>query len=136
MAYYNKGANAERELIHILFKNGLSVVRTAGSGATSLPAPDVIALDKKNKLAFECKAWNAAYLSIPIEQMEELQKWARRAGTKVFVAWKIPKKGWHFLRPKDFTKRRKHFMISRKKALTHSINLNVIIGRQTILLKK
>ena len=30
MAHYKKGADAERELIHLLFDKGFSVVRVAG----------------------------------------------------------------------------------------------------------
>ncbi|MEW6294697.1 MAG: Holliday junction resolvase Hjc [Candidatus Diapherotrites archaeon] len=133
MTYYAKGANAERELIHILFEKGFSVVRAAGSAATALPCPDIIALNKEKRLAFECKAWSSTHLSIPSEQMKELISWGERAGTETYVAWKIPNKGWLFLKPQAFNKTPKHFIISKKKAFTKSLELNVITGRQAVL---
>ncbi len=130
MARYKKGANAERELIHILFDHGFSVVRTAGSGKTALPAPDILALKQGKQLAFECKAWAAGHLSIPTEQISELVGWSKRAGVKCFVAWKIPRKGWFFLTPGQMHKTKKFYLISRKNALRKAINLNVIVGTQ------
>src|SRR3990167_2246744 len=74
MAHYAKGANAERELIHLLYDRGFAVVRVAGSGKTSLPCPDIVALAPKVKLAFECKAWDKEHLNITTAQMDELYK--------------------------------------------------------------
>jgi Holliday junction resolvase len=130
MPYYRKGANAERELIHILFKKGLAVLRVAGSGTSSLPCPDVVAMKPGLQLAIECKAWSKAYLSISNAQMAELRSWAKKAGTDFYVAWKIPRKGWRFLKPMQFNKGKKGYNISMKKALSHGIDLNVVIGEQ------
>ena len=43
-----KGSNAERELILDLFNKGWAVSRVAGSGCSTLPTPDIIALKNKN----------------------------------------------------------------------------------------
>jgi len=130
MPHYRKGANAERELIHMLFDRGMAVLRVAGSGKTSLPAPDVIALKPGMQLAIECKAWNKAYLSISNAQMAELKQWSEMAGSELYVAWKIPRKGWRFLREEQFNKGTKGYNISLKKALSHGIDINVVIGKQ------
>lgn len=131
MARYKKGANAERELIHILYNSGFSVVRTAGSGKTSLPAPDLIALSKEKKLAFECKAWGGQYLNIAIRQIAELRDWSERAGAEFYIAWKVPRKGWLFLSPNALEKKPKNHTISLKKALKKGLDLNVILGKQS-----
>lgn len=133
MTYYRKGANAERELIHLLFKKGMAVLRVAGSGKTSLPCPDVVAMKPGLQLAIECKAWNKQYLNIANLQMEELRKWGKMAGAELYVAWKISHKGWRFLRPEQFSKGSKGYNISMKKALSHGIDLNVVIGAQSQL---
>tara|TARA_Y100000310_G_scaffold327497_2_gene393974 strand:+ start:7989 stop:8402 length:414 start_codon:yes stop_codon:yes gene_type:complete len=130
MAYYNKGANAERELIHALFKRGLAVIRVAGSGKTSLPSPDVVALKPGLQLAIECKAWNKKHLSISNAQMEELTIWSEMAGADLWIAWKIPRKGWRFLKREQFKKSPKSYNISMKHALTHGIDIGVVIGDQ------
>ncbi|MBU0662437.1 MAG: Holliday junction resolvase Hjc [Candidatus Diapherotrites archaeon] len=133
MTRYRKGADAERELIHKLFNLGFSVVRTAGSGSTSLPAPDLIALSREKRLAFESKAWNAAYLNISNAQMEELQGWCERADAELYVAWKIPREGWLFLKPEHFVQTGKNYAITRKKALSSALSLSVIAGHQSKL---
>ncbi len=133
MAAYRKGANAERELIHKLFDLGFSVARIAGSGSTSLPSPDIIALTPEKRLAIECKFWNSEYLHIPVKEMEQLSQWAKRAGTEMFVAWKIPNKGWFFLGPDHFNKTDKNFIVSKKTAMKKGISLLVAIGKQKTL---
>lgn len=130
MSKYQKGANAERELIHFLYAQGFAVVRAAGSGTISLPAPDVIALRRDKQLAFECKSWSAKYLNIPIENMNELFFWRNASGIDVFVAWKIPRMGWRFLKPENFKKNPKGYLVSLKTALRKGIVLDVITGAQ------
>ena len=133
MTKYNKGANAERELLRIIYNNGFGCVRIAGSGATILPSPDIVALSPNKKISFECKAWNSNYLNVSIEQMTELIKWGEISGTEVFVAWKIPQKGWFFLKPEHFNKKAKSYAISKKQAFKSSQNLSVILGKQAVL---
>lgn len=133
MTHYRKGANAERELINILFKHGMAVLRVAGSGATSLPSPDVVALKPGMQIAIECKAWNKPYLNILNAQMDELQEWGKLAGAELYVAWKIPRKGWRFLKPEQFSRSAKSYNISIKNALTHGVELTVIVGKQAQL---
>ncbi len=133
MARYNKGANAERELLKLVYESGFGCVRIAGSGATILPSPDIVALSPEKRISFECKAWKANYLNISLLQMSELIKWGEISGTDVFVAWKIPKKGWLFLRPEHFEKKGKSYAISLKNAFKKSQNLSVILGKQAVL---
>jgi Holliday junction resolvase len=133
MARYRKGADSERELIKQCFERNYSVVRVAGSGKTSLPAPDVIALKKGKILAFECKAWDSNYLTLGKNQMSELVSWSERAGADMFIAWKIPKKGWIFLKPSDFKETSKNFIITRKKAFARGQKLSVVLGEQARL---
>ncbi len=133
MTRYAKGANAERELIHELFDRGFSVVRVAGSGKTALPAPDIIALSRNKKLAFECKAWGSNSVSIPLQQMRELVSWCERAGVEAFVAWKFPREGWFFLKPEHFTKTAHAYNCTKHNALKQKLDLNVITGRQATL---
>ena len=133
MAHYNKGANAERELIKTLFDWGFAVLRVAGSGVSPLPSPDVVALKSGKILAFECKAWKGNYLAIPLITMNDEVNWAKTAGAEFFVAWKIPREGWLFVRAENFHNAGKNFMISIEEARKHSTALGVIAGNQTQL---
>lgn len=133
MANYRKGANAERELIHAIWQAGFAVSRVAGSGSSSLPSPDIIALKGLKRLAFECKAWDAAYLSLEIEKMEAQIEWCERAQAECWIGWKIPRQGWLFLKPEHFSKAGKNYMISKTFAQTKGIKLPVVLGHQTTL---
>ncbi|MDO8648073.1 MAG: Holliday junction resolvase Hjc [Candidatus Diapherotrites archaeon] len=133
MTRYTKGANAERELIKVLWNNGFATVRAAGSGVTPLPSPDLIALGNGKKLAFECKAWDSAYLNLSVEQFLTTKQWCSIAGSEFFIAWKVPNKGWLFLKPETFVRNPKNFTISLKTAKVKAVPLNVILGKQSLL---
>ena len=51
----SKGTRGERELFHLFWNNQWGCIRTAGSGSTPLPAPDLLASKKNRYLAIECK---------------------------------------------------------------------------------
>ncbi|MCX6803334.1 MAG: Holliday junction resolvase Hjc [Candidatus Diapherotrites archaeon] len=121
MAHYNKGANAERELIKVLFDKGFAVLRVAGSGVSPLPSPDVVALKNSRILAFECKAWKGNYLAIPVVTFNDEVNWARVAGAEFFVGWKVPHEGWFFLRAEHFRNAGKNFMVSLEEARKNGV---------------
>lgn len=133
MAYYNKGASAERELLHQLYGMGLAVVRAAGSGKTSLPCPDVVAAINGRILAFECKAWRAENLSISLEQMDQLTEWCEKASAQLVIAWKVPNQGWLFLNKDHLHPTGKYFTISKKNAFKKSMDITTITGVQNKL---
>ncbi len=136
MSRYAKGANAERELIKMLFDKGFAVARVAGSGVSPLPCPDIVALKPGKVLGIECKAWDSAYLSIPIEQIEGLLKWAGASGGEVFVGWKQSRKGWFFIDPGNFNRSKKFYIISQKNSVSKGVSLEVLLGNQTVFAKK
>lgn len=118
MTHYNKGANAERELLQTLYLAGMAVCRAAGSGKgkDTIPTPDAIALREGKIYAFECKAWKADNLSISHMQMNDLEKWCNIAGAELVIAWKIPRKGWRFMTKDDFHVNEKSYAINKEKA--------------------
>ncbi len=130
---YQKGSAAERELISLLYAKGFSVLRAAGSGKSSFPAPDIVALNREKKLAIECKAWDSDYLSIPLAQMEEQIGWSERAGAEMVVAWKMPREGFFFLSPNHFVKTAKSYAISKENAKKNGSKLDVFLGFQSRL---
>lgn len=111
MVQYNKGANAERELIKKLDLLGFAVLRVAGSGVNPLPCPDVVALKYGKIIAFECKAKKGDYLAIKKEQMDEEVAWAKKAGAIFLVAWKVPRNGWLLIDPTHFKNSGKNYML-------------------------
>lgn len=127
MAKYNKGANAERELIKILDGLGFAVLRVAGSGVNPLPCPDVVALLGGKIIAFECKARKGNYLSVKKEQLGEEVGWAEKAGAKFLVAWKVPNKGWLFVDKKVFRLAGKSYMLSLEEAKNSAITFEDLL---------
>ncbi|MBI4043916.1 MAG: hypothetical protein HY393_03885 [Candidatus Diapherotrites archaeon] len=134
MSHYNKGANAERELIALLLQANVAALRAAGSGVAPSAGPDVVALTPGRVLAIECKAWKASTLSISHVQVKDLQGWCARSGAELVVAWKIPHKGWRFLGLEHFSKTPKFYSVSRDTALRKGLELNRLLGLQTPLL--
>lgn len=111
-----KGARAERELIHFFLEKGFSVIRAAGSGVGS-PSPDLLAFKRGEQFAFECKSWNSSSLSLAKEQFNALKQWEENTGITTFVAWKVPREGWRFIKLSEVNETGKAFSITLKQAL-------------------
>ena len=90
--------------------------------------PDLIALRSGKILAFECKAWNSEYLSIPLNTFDDTSAWCDNAGADFFIAWKVPKKGWLFVKPHLFKRTEKNAIVSLKRAHAKAIQLDAILG--------
>lgn len=97
---YAKGYRGEREMLHTLAGMGYMVMRAPHSGSTSLASPDIIAAKHGKLIVLECKSRKGAF-TVPMEQLRELREWQEKAGAHAYVAWKMSRKGWRFLRLKD-----------------------------------
>lgn len=97
---YRKGYMSERELVHKLHKKGFMVVRTPRSGRMNIPLPDIIAVKKGRIIVIECKSRKNGF-TVPMDQLEQLRKWESLGGASAFIGWKIPYKGWSFLKLND-----------------------------------
>lgn len=100
---YRKGYFAEWSLAHELHNLGYAVVRTPRSGRIGLPSPDIIAAKSGKIIVIECKARESGF-KIPMEQLNELKEWKRKAKAKAYIAWKLSRKKWLFLSLKDVLK--------------------------------
>jgi len=113
---YDKGARTERELLSILYEQGYSVTRSAGSGVNAL-SPDLVALRKGSCVSIECKAWERGSLSIDPEQFEKLLEWETNSDFPMYVAWRMNGSGWLFIKLSEFEKGRCNYNITRKKVV-------------------
>ena len=77
-----KGCRTERELVHLFWDNGWSASRVAGSGSTSMPAPDLLAGNKSRFMAIECKSLKSKTQYLKKEQMNELKVFAEPSLTE------------------------------------------------------
>ncbi len=110
----SKGARAERELVEMLWRLGFAVVRSAGSGQSY--APDVVAIKNGCVLAFECKAWRGSELRIEHHQMDKMMEWCRRSGAELYIAWRMPYRGWIFIPVYLLSKRGDVYVIKKEEA--------------------
>ena len=109
-----KGSNAERELLFMLYNKGFAVSRVAGSGSSTLPTPDIIAVKKRKGFAIECKTKSGEYLNIRPEQIKELEIWENLFGLKSYIAWRLGKDQWYFLHYTKMNKTKKAYSIKKK----------------------
>lgn len=97
---YRKGYVAELALVHELSRRGYMVIRAPRSGCINLASPDIVAAKNGKLMVIECKSRKDAF-TVPPEQIDELEQWAVKGGASAFVAWKIARKGWHFMHLAD-----------------------------------
>jgi holliday junction resolvase Hjr len=113
----SKGSNAERELLFKLYDRGFAVVRVAGSGCSTLPTPDIIAVKNKLTIAIECKTKKGEYLNIKESQIQELITWENMAKCKSYVAWRVSKDCWYFIDIYSLNKTNKAHSIKKKEII-------------------
>ena len=109
-----RGSRVERELLHLLEEKGYFVVRSAGSG--HLGAPDILAFKLGSYLGFEVKSSKLEELRFSREQLERMEEWERGTGIAMYIAWKIPRKGFKFLPLSYLKKASKTVSIKREDA--------------------
>ena len=96
-----KGGRTERELIHMFFDTGLFMpLRVAGSGSTTLPAPDLLVGGKGRVLAIECKSGKKRRYIDP-GQVKELLEFAGKFGAEAWIGARFDREGWYFLDVKN-----------------------------------
>lgn len=101
MSHKSKGISAERELIHLFWKNGWSACRVAGSGCTKYPSPDIIAGNNVRKVAMECKATRDVRQYFTRKEIDELQQFAQIFGAEPWVGVRFDRLDWYFLTTED-----------------------------------
>lgn len=90
------GTNAERELIHLFWKNEIPAIRVAGSGSMKYPSPDIIAGTSLRKIVIECKKVKGNKLYIPKNEINLLITFSKKFGAEPFIGVKFGKE-WFFI---------------------------------------
>ncbi len=92
-----KGTLYERELFHMFWNSSWAAVRSAGSGSTPLPAPDILAGNKEKLLAIECKAIKTKSKHFKKEEIDQLKIFSETINASPTIAMRFDNKGWFFL---------------------------------------
>lgn len=127
MQRYIKGARSERELLGKFHEQGYSVLRSAGSGVSSL-GPDIIAIKDGVCLSFECKAWDRGSLSLDPESFDKLLRWERNTASHTFVAWRIRKMGWLFIKTGEFSKAERNYNVTMRRAMEINRGIDQVLA--------
>lgn len=116
MNRYIKGARSERELVDMFFSRGYSVMRSAGSGVNSI-SPDLISYKRGMGMAFECKAWANGSLKIEPDKFEILRRWMNNTNMETYIAWRMSRIGWFFIKLEEMSKKGKNYTVTKKIAI-------------------
>jgi len=96
-----KGTRAERELLHMFWENNLAAMRSAGSGSTTRPSPDLLVGKGKKTFAIECKSIKGKSKHLNKAEIEQLLLFSNLFGAEPIIGMRFDNKGWHFLNVKD-----------------------------------
>ena len=103
-----KGSDAERDLIHMFWKEGWAAARVAGSGSMKYPSPDIIAGKNGFLYVIECKITSSERQYFDKKEIESLKKFAKITAALAYVAVKFKGITWKFY-PLTSIKETKHF---------------------------
>jgi len=108
-----KGSNAERELLHMFWKNKWYCVRVAGSGSMVYPSPDILASNGLRRLAIECKATKEQKKYFSEKEINDLVEFSKGFRAEPWIAIKIDKEQWYFMSVEDMNQaKNNNFSIS------------------------
>lgn len=94
---YRKGSAMERELIELLWSAGFACIRSAGSGKTRHPNPDILASNSRAIYAIECKSTSKKEIRIKAAQIDELVSFSHFFNAVPVVAARFNHAPWFFL---------------------------------------
>jgi Holliday junction resolvase - archaeal type len=110
----------------MFLQNGYSVMRSAGSGVNSI-SPDIISYKNGKGFAFECKAWDRGSLSIDIEKFECLMRWKENTSMETFIAWRVKRGGWFFVRLEEMERKEMNYTVTMKSAVELNRRFETIV---------
>ncbi len=111
----------------MFWDNGLACTRTAGSGSTTVPAPDLLVGSKNKKFAIECKSGkDKRYLTK--KEVDELKEFSEKFGAEAWIAARFNNVDWLFLRPEDLgVSRGENYFVSIDLAKKRGISFQELI---------
>lgn len=123
-----KGTNAERELVQLFNKAGWSCIRTAGSGSSKYPAPDILAGNAARRLAIECKVTKDQKKYFPRDAVEQLRIFATGFGAESWIAMKFSGEPWYFVLLEDLEDTGSCLAVSVELARRKGLSAKALLG--------
>ena len=127
MSRKSKGLNAERDLMRSFWANGWAAIRSAGSGSSHYPSPDLLVGKEGRRLAIECKITKETKKYLSREEIEQLKYFSSLFGAESWIAIKFNGLPWHFILPEDMKLTPKNYSISSEKIQEKGISFEEFI---------
>lgn len=124
-----KGSKGERELVKAFNEAGWVCIRTAGSGSSRYPAPDILAGNAIRRLAIECKVIGTTKKYFNQAEIDQLQFFARTFGAESWIAVHFPAEKWYFLMLEDLEKTGTNWAISLELAKRRGLTFEEVLGK-------
>ena len=107
-----KGTVAENELIHKFWENNYAALRTAGSGSSKYPSPDLLVSNSNKVMALEIKVINSNKKYFKKKEISELEEFSKIFGCESWVGIKFIENQWFFIPTFELKQKNESFMIS------------------------
>ena len=128
MSSKRKGTRYERELSHMFWETGSwAAVRSAGSGSTTYPNPDLIIGNGERVVAIECKSIKNGTKYLNNEDVEQIRIFSEKFGAEAWFGIRFDQLGWFFLELKDLKKGKKGYSVSLELAKEKGLNFEGLI---------
>ena len=130
MGSKKKGTKAERELFHMLWEHFGPTLRSAGSGSTPRPSPDLLASNGKKVLAIECKSTKKRGIYLKKKEVEELKQFCDLFNAEPWVGVRFDNMKWFFMNLEMLKKTKKdYYGISIDSAIKKGLKFEELIGK-------
>ena len=128
MSVKSKGANAERELLHMFWSKGWATIRSAGSGSMKYPGPDLLVGNLARRMSIECKSSKSNKIYLTNEDVNQLKEFSKVFDARPWFAAKFFRKDWLFVSIEDLEKTPKGYAISLKEAELKGLSFAELIS--------
>lgn len=129
MSVKSKGISAERSLFHEFWNRGWAAIRSAASGATKYPSPDILAGRGHRRLAIEVKVTKFSKQYLPKEEVFQLKEFADIFGAESWIAIKFPRTQWLMVTIEDLQHTRgKNYVLSLETAKFKGLSVDEVIS--------
>ena len=130
MGSKKKGTRAERELFDMLWCVNFSTIRSAGSGSTPRPSPDLLASNGKRVLAIECKSSKKENIYLTKKEVDELNEFCNLFGAEPWVGVRFNNMEWFFLDLDNLKKTKKdYYCVNLDNIKKKGLNFDELIGK-------
>lgn len=133
MSRKSKGINAERELVHMFWKNDWACIRVAGSGSSKYASPDILAGNAIRRIAIECKSTASSTQYLTKEEILNLKYFAEKFGAEPWVAVRFPSGKWFFINPEDLKETTSNYAVSIELAKTKGLLFEELIPTKKLV---